>query len=92
MKLTNQAGDIAPLTCLKSGASHFSAMSLYFICNFSAMSLSVNQGWPTSISGQLTFWCEYGINQCFFQDFTDCVVILSISDWFDNLRASCCQS
>ena len=69
MKLTNQAGDIAPLTCLKSGVSHFSAMSL-----------SVNQGWPTSFSGQLTFWCEYGINQCFFQDFTDCLVILSISD------------
>ena len=26
------------------------------------------------------FWCEYGISQCFFQDFTDCPVILFLSD------------
>ena len=30
--------------------------------------------------GELTFWCEYGISQCFFQDFTDCRVILFFSD------------
>ena len=27
MKLTNQADGMAPLTCLKSGVGHFSAMS-----------------------------------------------------------------
>ena len=32
------------------------------------------------ILGQLTFWCEYGISQCFFLDFTDCHVILFFSD------------
>ena len=56
-------------TRLKSGVSHFSAMSL-----------SVNRGWHTSFLGQLTCWCEYGISQCFVQDFTDCRVILSVSD------------
>ena len=34
--------------------------------------LSGNQG--------CTFWCEYGISQCFFQDFTDCLVILFFLD------------
>ena len=32
------------------------------------------------ILGQLTFWREYGISQCFFLDFTDCHIILFFSD------------
>ena len=40
--------------------------------HFSAISLSGNRG--------CTFWCEYGISQCFFQDFTDCCVILFFLD------------
>ena len=71
------------LTCLKSGVSHFSAMSL-----------SVNRGWPSSFSGQLsTFWCEYGINQCFFPGlhWSPCNS-LHFRLWFDNLKANCCQT
>ena len=35
------------------------------VTHSSAMSLSVNLGWPTLFLGQLTFWYEYGISQCF---------------------------
>ena len=36
------------------------------VTHSSAMSLSVNLGWPTLFLAQITFWCEYGLSQCFF--------------------------
>ena len=39
------------------------------VSHFSAIPLSGSRG--------RTFWCEYGISQYFFQDFTDCCVISS---------------
>ena len=35
--------------------------------NFSAVSLSANRRWPTSILGQLSFWCQYGIDSVFLR-------------------------
>ena len=45
----------------------------------------------STISGDPMFWCEYGISQYLFQDFSDRVILFVSDCGCDNPRANSCQ-